>query len=82
MLENDLEIWHEFVELTRQHMELYQNYSNAKLSFSTSSSYLKANGRVSSLPNYPECTTYTVSYSDGGETKTITLSSILPGNLE
>ena len=25
MLENDLEIWYEFVELTRQHMELYQN---------------------------------------------------------
>ena len=82
MLEYDLEIWKEFVELTRQQMELYQNYSDCKLSFASSSPYLKDNGRVSSLPNYPECATYTVTYTVGNETKTITLSSILPGNLE
>ena len=82
MLENDLEIWSEFVELTRQQMELYQNYKNYTLSFSSSSQYLEDNGRVSELPDYPECVTYTVTYSDGTTTKTVTLSSILPGNLE
>ena len=82
MLENDLEIWYEFVELTRQQMDLYQNYSNYTLSFDSSSEYLKDNGRVSKLPNYPECVTYTVSYTVGSTTKTITLSSILPGVLE
>ena len=82
MLENDLEIWYEFVELTRQQMDYYQNYSNYTLSFESSSSYLKDNGRVSELPNYPECVTYTVTYSDGTTTKTVTLSSILPGVLE
>ena len=82
MLENDLEIWYEFVELTRQQMELYENYSNAEFTFESSSEYLKDNGRVGSLPSYPECVTYTVTYSDGKTTKTVTLSSILPGNLE
>ena len=82
MLENDLEIWYEFVELTRQQMDLYNNYSNYTLSFDSSSSYLKDNGRVSALPGYPECVTYTVTYSDGNSTKTVTLSSILPGYLE
>ncbi len=82
MLENNLEIWKEFVELTRQEMELYQNYADYKLSFATESSYLKDNGRVKELPDYPECVTYTVTYTTGSTTKTITLSSILPGILE
>ena len=82
MLENDLEIWYEFVELTRQQMELYNNYENASLSFASTSSYLKDNGRVSKLPNYPECVSYTVTYKEGSTTKTVTLSSVLPGNLE
>ena len=82
MLENDLEIWHEFVELTRQQMNLYENYGNYSLSFASSSEYLKDNGRVSKLPDYPTCVTYTVTYKDGNTTKTVTLSSVLPGNLE
>ena len=81
MLENDLEIWYEFVELTRQQMALYQNYSNYTLAFSSNSEYLKDNGRVSSLPTYSECVTYTVTYATGSTTKTVTLSSILPGQL-
>ena len=81
MLENDLEIWKEFVELTRQQMDLYQNYSQYELSFESSSQYLKDNGRVSELPNYSQCVTYTVTYTDGTTTKTVTLSSILPGLL-
>ena len=82
MLVNDIEIWKEFVELTRQEMELYKNYSNYSLSFETTSEYLKDNGRVKELPNYPECVTYTVTYSDGKTAKTVTLSSVLPGALE
>ena len=82
MLENDLEIWYEFVDLTRKQMDLYQNYADYKLTFASESSYLKDNGRVKELPNYPECVTYTVTYATGSTTKTVTLSSILPGNLE
>ena len=79
---NDLEIWYEFVELTKTQMDLYENYAYYKLSFASESSYLKNNGRVKELPNYPECVTYTVTYTTGSTTKTITLSSVLPGNLE
>ena len=82
MLENDLEIWYEFVELTRQQMEYYNKYSQYDLSFDSSSEYLKDNGRVKKLPNYTECVTYTVTYKDGSTTKSVTLSSILPGTLE
>ena len=82
MLEHDLEIWKEFVELTRQQKDLYENYNNYKLSFESTSKYLKDNGRVSELPDYNECVTYTVTYTDGNTTKTVTLSSILPGALE
>ncbi len=82
MLEHDLEIWKEFVELTRQQMDLYENYSNYKLSFESTSQYLKDNGRVSELPDYNECVTYTVTYTEGTTTKTVTLSTILPGILE
>ena len=79
MLENDMEIWWEFVELVRQEMELFKNYSDYELSFSSNSEYLKDNGRISSLPTNSECITYTVTYTKGNETKTVTLSSILPG---
>lgn len=81
MLEYDIETWKEFIELTRQQMELYENYSNYTLTFNSTSEYLKDNGRVSVLPTYNECVTYTVTYSDGNTTKTVTLSSILSGQL-
>ena len=81
MLENDLEIWYEFVELARQQMEYYKNYSNYTLSFDSSSEYLKDNGRVIKLPDYNECVTYTVTYTEGSTSKSVTLSSILPGLL-
>ena len=78
MLEYDMEIWWEFVELVRQEMVLLGQYKDAEISFASNSEYLKDNGRVSYLPNTSECVTYTVTYTEGTETKTITLSSVLP----
>ena len=82
MLENEIEIWWEFLDMAEKEMELFKNYKDVKLSFSSSSSYLQANGRVKNLPNYPECVTYTITYTTGSTTKTITLSSILSGRLQ
>ncbi len=79
MLEYDLEIWYEFVELVRQQMELFKNYSQATLSVKSNSNLVDSNGRINSLPTYTECVTYEVTYSYNGTTKTITLSSIIPG---
>ena len=79
MLENDLEIWWEFVELVKTEMTLFSEYKDAKLSFNSDSKYLDDNGRITSQPVYSQCVTYTVDYTINGETKSITLSSIVPG---
>lgn len=81
MLANNLEIWYEFVEMVRQQMELYSNYAGYSLSFASDSIYLKDNGRISSLPSYSESVTYTVTYSNGSTTNTLTLSTIIPGTI-
>lgn len=81
MLENDLEIWYEFVGMVEQEMEYFKNYSNYELSFSSNSKYVNNLGRVTSLPAYDECITYTVTYKTGSTTKTVTLSSIIPGTV-
>ena len=81
MLEYDLEIWYMFVEYVRQQMEYFKNYSDYALTFNSTSSYLKSNGRVASLPEYSKCVKYDVTYTKGGVTKTVTLSSIVPGTI-
>ena len=78
MLEYDMEIWWEFIELVRQQKDYYENYNDYKLTFSSQSEYLADNGRITSLPEYAECVTYDVTYSNGDEIKTVTLSTILP----
>ena len=82
MLENDLEIWYEFVELVKAEMTLFKDYSNCQLSFSSDSKYLGDNGRITTQPTFTECVTYTVNYTVNGETKSVTLSSIVPGKLK
>ena len=79
MIENELEIWYEFVKMTESQMALFDIDANAKFSFASDSTYLKANGRVASLPKNAECIKYTVTYTEGGVSKTVTLSTILPG---
>ena len=81
MLEYDMEIWWEFVELVRQQMELFSKYNDSKLTFNSESKYLDDNGRIISQPAFSQCVTYTVDYTVNGETKSITLSSIVPGTI-
>ena len=63
-------------------MVLFENYSNAKISFFSNSKYLDSNGRITSQPYYSQCVTYTVDYTVNGQTKSITLSSIVPGTVK
>lgn len=81
LLENDLEIWYEFREMVEQQYNYYKDYSSYSFALSSNSSYIQSNGRVSGLPEYSECVTYTVTYVTGSTSKTITLSSILPGTV-
>ena len=82
MLENDMEIWWEFVELVRQEMALFNGYANYQLNMTSKSKYLDDNGRITSQPAYSQCVTYTVEYTVNGSTKSVTLSSIIPGTIK
>lgn len=83
LLENDLEIWYEFFEMSRQQRLYYEAYGScgAAPTLTTSSSYIDSNGRITCLPTYTTCQTYTLTYQDGSSTKTITLSTIIPGSV-
>ena len=59
----------------------YKNYSNYSFALSSNSSYISSNGRVTGLPTYSKCVTYNVTYVTGSTSKTITLSTILPGTV-
>ena len=82
LLENDLEIWYEFVDLVETEMELFSTYADSKLKFSSDSKYLDENGRITSQPVFSQCVTYTVEYTENGQTKTVTLSSVVPGTMK
>ncbi len=79
MLENDLEIWYEFLDLVRAEFALLQ-LDNVKLEFTTDSSYLNNNGRVVKQTNESEVVTYTVTITHNGKTEQVTLASIIEGN--
>ena len=83
MLENEIEIWKVFVNMTEYQKLYYETYGScgASPTLSTNSSYIDSKGRVSNLPAYSTCQTYTLTYKDGSTTKSITLSTIIPGSL-
>ena len=79
MLENDLEIWYEFLELVRaEHAKI--QLENLKLEFTTDSEYLNNFGRVVKQSNESQVVSYTVTITHNGKTETITLASIIEGN--
>ena len=63
-------------------MELFSKYSDCKLTFNSDSKYLDDNGRITSQPAFSQCVTYTVEYTVNGSTKSVTLSSIIPGTVK
>ena len=81
LLENDNEIWYEFFEMSRQERKLQENYSGYTITVSSDSSYVGNFGRVTSLPSNTQCIKYTVTYKTGSTSKTVTLSTILPGTV-
>ena len=83
LLLNENEIWHVFREMVIQQMAYFKAYGSAGAAptLSTTSKYIDSKGRVTSLPTYSTCQTYTLSYKDGSSTKTVTLSTIIPGTI-
>ena len=70
------------MELVRQEKEYFTYYSNYDLNMTSKSKYLDDNGRITSQPAFSQCVTYTVEYTVNGSTKSVTLSSIIPGTVK
>ena len=80
MLENDLEIWYEFLELVEAEYELLTKYAGYEVSIvSNNPDIVDNNGRVVKQPSETTCVTYTITFTKGTETKSITLASMVKG---
>ena len=80
MLENDLEIWWEFLELVEAEYELLTKYAGYEVSITSNNpDIVNKNGRVVNQPEQSTCVTYTITFTKDGESKSITLASMVQG---
>ena len=83
LLENNLEIWWEFIELVQAELEVLQEYSDYEMEFvSNNPDIINEHGRVIEAPKFGTSVTYTVNITKDGKTETITLASMVPGIYE
>lgn len=80
MLENDQEIWYEFLELVETEYELLTKYQGYEVSIvSNNPDIVDNHGRVIKQPDSTTCVTYTITFTKDGESKSITLASMVDG---
>ena len=80
MLENDLEIWYEFLELVEAEYELLTKYSGYEVTMVSNNPDIVDNcGRVIKQPAETTCVTYTITFTKDGQSKSITLASMVKG---
>ena len=79
MLENDMEIWWEFIELVRCEYEKITACAEYEFSFDCDSEMINEYGRVTGQSNHSQIVTYTVTIVKDGEQQTITLASLIEG---
>ncbi len=79
MLENDLEIWWEFIELVEAEYAKLTKCAGYNFSFSTNSPYLNNKGRVLKQDLNSQMVEYSVTITNNGKTETIKLGSIIEG---
>lgn len=82
MLENNLEIWWEFLELVKAEYELLTTYKGAEYSIKVDEKYasvLSENGRIIAQPEFSQVVTYTVEVKVGDKTETVTLATAVEG---
>ena len=80
MLENDQEIWYEFLALVEAEYKKLTQYSGYEISFkSHNTNILDNTGRIINHPDETTCVSYTVTITKDGVSKSITLSSMVKG---
>ena len=78
LLENDLEIWWEFIDMVEAEYKALTTYKDLKMTMSVVSGndILASNGRITSQPTFSEVVTYQVTLGNGAS---ITLATQVPG---
>ena len=79
MLENNLEIWWEFLDLVEAEHTKMSEFEGYEFSMTSNSEYINDKGRVVSQPLTSQVVTYTVTVKNGDKVETIELASILEG---
>ena len=80
MLENDLEIWWEFLGLVEAEYELLTKYPGYTVKIESSHpEIINENGRVVKQPEATTCVTYTITFTNGTDTQSIKLASMVKG---
>ncbi len=80
MLENDQEIWYEFLKLVEVEYELLTVYQEYEVAITSNNPDIVNNyGRVVKQPTESTCVTYTITFTKGTETKSITLATMVKG---
>ena len=80
MLENDLEIWWEFIDLVKAEYESITVLDGYEIAFECDSQLINDKGRVVEQGLTSQVITYTVTITKDGKTETIELASILEGS--
>ena len=79
MLENDLEIWWEFIELVRAEHEKLTACREYTFDFASNSDLVNAHGRVLGQSNESQIVTYTVTITHDGVEESVELASVIKG---
>jgi hypothetical protein len=80
MLEDDLEIWWEFIELVRAEYEKITLCEGYEFEFECDDELVNEHGRVTGQANHSQVVTYKVTIQKDGKTETIELASIIEGS--
>ena len=80
MLENDMEIWWEFIELVKAEYDKITLCQGYNFAFTCDSELVDEHGRVTGQEGHSQVVTYTVTVEKDGKTETIKLASIIEGS--
>jgi hypothetical protein len=79
MLENDMEIWWEFIDLVKAEYEKITTCQDYTFTFESDSSLVNEHGRISAQDNHAQVVTYRVMVEKDGVIETIELASVVEG---
>ena len=80
MLENDMEIWWEFIDLVKAEYAKITECDGYEFRFESESDLVNKHGRVTGQSNHSQVVTYKVTIEKDGKTETVELATIVEGS--